>query len=118
MLAIANAPITPLNMGPSVCPTSIIVLKKPIEAPTKPDGTSSHISGEVDEVTNAKPKPKPTAKTISNGNEVVNGTASSIKALTTAPKAIGKRLPFLSEVLPMAGLATIIAIVRALRIGP
>ena len=49
---------------------------------------------------------------------MVNGTASSIKALITAPKTIGNRLPFLSEALPMTGLATIIAIVKALRTGP
>ena len=49
--------ISPLIMGPSVCPTSIVVLKKPIDVPAKPLGTSSKMSAEVDEITIEKPNP-------------------------------------------------------------
>ncbi len=51
------AKITPLTIGPSVCPTSIMVDKNPIEAPTKAAGTKSQTIGEVDESTVAKETP-------------------------------------------------------------
>jgi hypothetical protein len=51
------ANIRPLINPPSVCPTSIIVSRNPIAAPTSSSGTSSQISGDVVEVTVAKPKP-------------------------------------------------------------
>jgi hypothetical protein len=53
----ADASMTPLMMGPSVCPVSIMVAKKPKEEPTKPVGASSVIRGEVEEITMAKPRP-------------------------------------------------------------
>ncbi|HSV49083.1 MAG TPA: hypothetical protein VLH35_02115 [Candidatus Acidoferrales bacterium] len=51
------AKIKPLMIGPNVCPTSIIVAKKPIEAPTNVQGTKSQTIGEVDESTVAKAAP-------------------------------------------------------------
>ena len=52
-----DARITPLTMGPRTCPISIIVLKKPIDVPTKLFGVNSIIKGAVEEITIAKPKP-------------------------------------------------------------
>ena len=49
--------INPLTIGPRVCPTSIIVLRKPMDVPTRCLGASSLISGDVDEITIAKPRP-------------------------------------------------------------
>ena len=49
--------IIPLAMGPTACPISIIVLKKPIDVPTRLLGVKSHIKGAVEEITIAKPKP-------------------------------------------------------------
>ena len=51
------ARITPLIMGPIACPISIMVLKKPIDVPTRLLGVNSHIRGAVEEITMAKPKP-------------------------------------------------------------
>ena len=56
-----DAKITPLTMGPSVCPMSIVVERNPIEAPTKVAGTKSQTKGEVDESTAAKETPYATA---------------------------------------------------------
>jgi hypothetical protein len=53
----AKARTNLLTIGPTVCPISIVVARNPIEEPTKPEGASSHIRGEVDEITIAKPKP-------------------------------------------------------------
>jgi hypothetical protein len=52
----AEARINPLTIGPMVCPMSIVVAKNPIDEPTKPEGASSLIMGEVDEITIASPK--------------------------------------------------------------
>jgi len=51
------ARMTPLIIGPKTCPTSIVVLRKPMEAPTLLDGVNSIIKGTVDEITIAKPSP-------------------------------------------------------------
>ena len=51
------AKITPLTMGPSVCPMSIVVERNPIEAPTKVAGTKSQTQGEVEERTVANETP-------------------------------------------------------------
>ena len=55
------AKITPLTIGPSVWPISIVVERNPIDAPTKAVGTKSHTMGEVDESTVAKETPYPIA---------------------------------------------------------
>ena len=52
-----EARTNPLTIGPTVCPMSIVVTRNPIDEPTRPEGTNSLISGEVDEITIAKPKP-------------------------------------------------------------
>ena len=52
-----EAKTKPLKIGPSVWPTSIIVLRNPIDEPTKPSGASSLMRGEVEEMTMAKPNP-------------------------------------------------------------
>jgi hypothetical protein len=57
---------------------SIMVLRKPIDAPIKLDGTISLISGDVEEITIAKPMPYPMESSSNIGNCVVNGTASNI----------------------------------------
>ena len=41
--------ITPLTIGPSVCPISIVVDRNPIEAPTSEAGTKSQTKGEIEE---------------------------------------------------------------------
>ena len=51
------AKITPLTMGPSVCPISIVVERNPIEAPTSVGGTKSQTQGEVEERTVANETP-------------------------------------------------------------
>jgi len=51
------ANINQLMTGPRVCPTSLIVLRKPIEAPTRLAGDSSLIRGDVEEITIAKLSP-------------------------------------------------------------
>jgi hypothetical protein len=96
---------TPLIIGPNVCPTSIMVLRKPIDAPIKLDGTISLISGDVEEITIAKPMPYPMESSSNIGNCTVNGTASNIKQLTIDPVIIGMRLLVLSDILPINGLA-------------
>ncbi len=103
------ARITPLTIGPSVCPTSIMVLRNPIDAPIKLEGTISLISGDVEEITAAKPIPYATERSNSIGNCVVNGTANKIRQLATDPVIIGMRLLVLSETLPIKGLVAISA---------
>ena len=51
------ASINPLMIGPRVCPTSIIVLRKPMDVPTRLAGANSLISGDVEDITIAKPSP-------------------------------------------------------------
>ena len=51
------AKITPLTIGPSVCPMSIVVDRNPIEAPTSEAGTKSQTQGEVEESTVANETP-------------------------------------------------------------
>ena len=63
-----DARMTPLIIGPTVCPISIIVLKNPIDVPTRLIGVKSHIKGAVEEITIAKPKPYPIEITSSNEN--------------------------------------------------
>lgn len=46
-----------LIIGPKTCPISIVVLRKPIDAPTLLDGVNSIIKGAVDEITIANPNP-------------------------------------------------------------
>jgi hypothetical protein len=53
----ALASMNPLIIGPSVCPISIVVARKPIEAPTSLGGASSLVKGDVDEITIANPNP-------------------------------------------------------------
>jgi len=53
----AVASIIPLTIGPSVCPISIVVARNPREEPISPAGANSLVSGEVEEITIAKPKP-------------------------------------------------------------
>lgn len=52
---IAN--INPLIIGPTVCPTSIIMSRKPMAVPTNSLGVSSLINAGVAAVTVAKPIP-------------------------------------------------------------
>ena len=101
--------ITPLTIGPSVCPVSIMVLRKPIDAPIKLGGAISLISGDVEEITAAKPMPYPTDRSSNIGNCTVNGTTNNIKQLTIDPAIMGMRLLVLSETLPISGLAMISA---------
>ena len=61
------ARIIPLIIGPTVCPTSIIILRKPIDVPTKSQGTSSQMRAEVDEITIAKPNPYPIERSSNIG---------------------------------------------------
>ena len=114
----AEARTNPLTIGPSVCPTSIMVLRKPIDEPTNPAGASSLMSGEVEEITMAKPKPYPTAISRSSEKSVVKGTANKSSAPITEPKTMGKRRPFLSDSLPSAGLAIIIVATSTVKISP
>lgn len=51
------ANINPLIIGPRVCPTSIIVLRKPIDVPTNSLAASSLIKAGVEAITVAKPNP-------------------------------------------------------------
>jgi len=51
------AKITPLTIGPSVCPMSIVVDRNPIDAPTSEAGTKSQTQGEVEERTVANETP-------------------------------------------------------------
>ena len=61
------ARIIPLIIGPSVCPTSIIVLRKPKDVPTKFEGATSAVRGDVEEITNANPIPHPIESSNSAG---------------------------------------------------
>ena len=51
------ASIKPLIMGPSVCPTSIMVSRNPMDVPTSSLGVNSLIKAGVEDVTVAKPNP-------------------------------------------------------------
>src|SRR5271169_4112861 len=102
-----DAKITPLIMGPTVCPTSIIVLKKPIDVPTGMFEVNSHINGAVEETAIAKPKPKPMEIRRRNTKDVVNGIRNSKMALIRQPSIIGMRRLVLSEKRPIIGLETI-----------
>lgn len=51
------ASMNPLIMGPSVCPTSIIIERNPMDVPTNSFGASSVIKAGVEAVTVAKPNP-------------------------------------------------------------
>lgn len=101
------ARITPLIIGPIVCPTSIMVLKKPMDVPIKLEGVSSHMSGAVEEITMEKPKPYPIEIASSRGNDVVNGITNRSEPLMMQPSMIGMRLLVLSENRPIMGLDTI-----------
>jgi hypothetical protein len=87
------------------------VARKPNDEPINVDGTRSQIKGEVDEITMAKPSPYPMDRKSNNGNRAVKGNISSSKPLMTEPAIIGVRLPALSDILPMNGLAMIRAII-------
>ena len=102
-----DARIMPLMMGPRTCPTSIMVLKKPIDVPTKLGGVRSHIKGAVEEITMAKPKPYPIEIASNSGNCVVNGTKNKSKPLITQPRTMGMLLLLLSEKRPNMGRDTI-----------
>lgn len=52
-----DAKTKPVTPPPIVCPMSIVVSRNPIEVPTSSFGARSHISGEVEAVTVANPKP-------------------------------------------------------------
>lgn len=97
----------PLIMGPSVCPISIVVLRKPMDVPIRLVGVSSHIRGVVDDMTRAKPMPYPMERARSMGNCVVKGIRKRSIALMVQPKIIGKRLPYLSDNRPSMGLRVI-----------
>jgi len=94
-----------MTIGPSVCPTSIIVARNPIEAPTKEGGTKSAIKGEVEESTAANATPYPTFNKIKRGNCVENGIAATKRQLATDPARIGLLRPMRSETLPIKGRA-------------
>jgi len=51
------ASIKPLTMGPIVCPTSIIVSRKPMDVLTSSLGVSSLIKAGVEAAAVAKPNP-------------------------------------------------------------
>lgn len=51
------ASISPLITGPTVCPMSIVMSRKPMAAPTRSVGTSSLIKAGVEAVTEANPSP-------------------------------------------------------------
>ena len=101
------ASIMPLIMGPSVCPMSIVVFRKPMEVPINLGGASSHIRGEVDEMTRAKPMPYPMEIRSRRGNWVVWGMRKRSVALMVHPKIMGRRLPCLSDSRPSMGLRMI-----------
>lgn len=94
-------------VGPRYCPTSIIMARKPKDAPIRAGGTTSHINGEVDDITMANPSPYPVERRSNRGNCVVNGNISTITQLIIEPKKIGDRLPAVSENLPIKGLERI-----------
>jgi len=61
------ARIIPLIIGPRVCPTSIIMLRKPKDVPTNFEGAISEARGDVEEITNANPIPYPIESSNSVG---------------------------------------------------
>ena len=93
----------PLIMGPSVCPMSRVVFKKPIDVPSRLGGVSSHISGDVEEITMVKPMLYPMESMSNNGNSVVNGIRKRVDALIVQPMIMGRRLLYLSDNLPSIG---------------
>ena len=101
------ASIIPLIIRPRVCPMSIMVLRKPIEVPIKLGGASSHIRGDVEEMTITKPTPYPMEIASKNAKWVVNGTIKRRIPLIVHPKIMGKRRPYLSDNRPNIGLNTI-----------
>jgi len=102
-----EAKITPLIIGPTACPTSIMVLKKPMDVPKGMFEVNSHINGAVDETDMAKPKPNPIEIRSRNTKDIVNGIKNSKMALIRQPRIIGVRLLVLSEKRPIMGLETI-----------
>jgi dihydroorotase len=84
-----------------------MVLKKPIDVPTKLWGVNSHIKGAVEEITIAKPKPYPIEIASNSGNCVVNGTKNKSTPLMMQPKTMGMLLLLLSEKRPIIGRDTI-----------
>ncbi len=91
----------PLIIGPSVCPTSIIMSKRPIDAPVISEGASSLTKAGVTAVTAAKPRPYTKASMRRIQKSDTNGIKIKGRPETTHPSAIGVRLPVLSDTLPM-----------------
>ena len=94
-------------MGPRTCPTSIMVLKKPIDVPTKLRGVKSHISGAVEEITMAKPNPYPIE--IASKQRKLHGEWNKKQqyAAYDASHDMGMLLLLLSEKRPIIGRETI-----------
>src|SRR5271157_2298112 len=93
--------MNPPIIGPIVCPTSIIVSRKPVEAPTNWLGASSVIKGHVDAVAVAKPNPYTSESSKIILRSEVDGNTISGMEHTNRPTTIGVRLPVLSDTLPM-----------------
>jgi len=106
------AVINPHIMGPSVCPISIIVARKPMDAPTNSLGTSLLTKAGVKAVTVAKPKPYTAENKRRTGNAEIKGIISKGKPPTTQSTTTGIRLPILSETSPIYGWATICIAVK------
>ena len=85
----------------SVCPTSIIVSRNPVEVPTSLFGASSVIKAGVAAVAVAKPNPYINDRSSRVGKLEKYGIATSGIEEIIKPAIIGFRLPTLSESLPM-----------------
>lgn len=98
--------MNPVRMGPSVCPTSIIVLKKPMLVPTRLSCESSLARAGVEEVTREKPIPYVIEIRRRRGKSAVNEITIKATAEMSVPATMGVLRPILSESLPIKGFTS------------